>query len=121
MKIILTILMSLVFYVGYGQKKMIPPPSHFEIMRWYLVGFPKYHNGWKIEVKSGWSIMGWTEGILQSEVNVYCDTCGYLKKYTENIWVVYGISDETKLTVIQNRDTTNKYMNLEYNKSPSLK
>lgn len=96
----------------YSQTK--EPPGYFEILKWYWTGFPKVHNGWKVEFTEVMYMHGYTEGIKSDIVNVTCDTCGYLEKYSYNISFCYGYKDEASLIVTQNRDSTDKYFKIEY-------
>ncbi len=93
---------------------MIEPPSSFEIMKWTWVGFPKTHNGWAVEEKEVFYMQGLTEGIRFGIVNVTCDTCNYLKKYSFDTYLEYGYGDGTTLKVTQNKDSTEKYFKIEY-------
>lgn len=95
------------------------PPGGFEIMKWYWNGFPKIHNGWAVNVEQKMYMHGWTEGIKHSIVNVTCDTCKYLCKYSFDVILSYGYNDKTELSVTQNKDTTNKYFKIHYPKFPN--
>jgi hypothetical protein len=105
-----TLLLTFCSLIGNAQE----PPSQFEILKWYWVGFPKVHNGWKVEVRQVAYLYGDTEGVKSDIVNVTCDNCGYLKKYSFDVLLTYGYGDKVELSVTQNKNSTNKYLNLKY-------
>lgn len=90
------------------------PPGYFEIMKWYWTEFPNNYNGWKIEHKGVFSFTGDTEGTIGSIVNMSCDSCGYLDKYSYDVVIDYGYNDACSLKVTQNKDSTDKYFQIEY-------
>jgi hypothetical protein len=94
--------------------RIFEPPGYFEIMKWYWTKFPKTYNGWAIEVQEIFYIHGYTEGTKLDKLNITCDTCGYFKKYTDDLVLSYGYDDEASLRITQNKDTLNKYSKLQY-------
>lgn len=93
-----------------------PFPSSFDMARWVMSDtFPKVFNRWTVEYEYGLEFTGWTEGVLFRKINLVCDTCNSLDKYTFDIVISYGRPDkEFELSIIQNKDTTKKYFDIKY-------
>lgn len=103
-------------YAGFPQSIHISPPSDMDIIKWFVNGFPKRHNGWELEYRQALFMYGYTSGSSHYILHATCDNCGYLPKYTYDIYYDYGNEDASTLKVILNRDTVNKYFNLQYKK-----
>lgn len=96
------------------EKEYEPPPGQFYILKWFHTSFPETYNGWKISFKEKMKMTGWTEGYIYYEVAAECDTCDFLNKYVYNIHLSYGFDHKTEVSVIQNMDTTDKYLRIKY-------
>lgn len=114
LRTILTILFLIPVLVIAQPKQTKEFPGSFQMMKWYWTGFPKTYGGWKIDFRETFRMTGYTEGYIFSEVNLRCDTCGLLSKYTYNIYLKYGMGDEDQLSVSLNKDTTDKYFKLKH-------
>lgn len=112
------LLYSLVFifssHVVVSQSKWKDIPSNWDLVIFYVNGSPKVIRGWNLEQKPVWGMYGCTEGWLHDRINITCDTCGYLPKYTFDVHYEYGYGDTSTIRIILNRDTINKYFNLKH-------